>query len=168
MGLKFLPILLISMAFALPVDCQTKAIEPCKFLSSAEAEKILGQPVELTENVQSVSNGKTTFRCTYRRIENDKITGREVNLYFMLEESLNEEQAKQIYKEIWDGNKKHEGIKVLNGIGNEAYSHSDKPNFHFILARKGKFTVRMKVNKAVEGTSLDELKAFAKRVVEQI
>lgn len=169
---KILLFLLIFSASALSLNCQTNSadekVKPCKFMSFAEAEKILGQKVELVENSWNFADGKTIFKCNYRAIEKDEASGKEINLFFMLEESPTENQAKQIYADIWNSNKNHTGIEVLSGIGNEAYSHSDKTNFHFVMARKGKFTIRFKIAKAVETTSLEELKAFTKKLVEQI
>lgn len=157
---------LFSLIFTFSVSCQTNENKTrvCEFLSATDAEKILGKSVELVESF----NDKEKYKCNYRRIEKDNLSGQEVNLFFMLEESLNEEQAKQIYQTIWNSNKNHQGVEVLNGLGDEAYTHSDSPNFHFVITRKGKFTIRLKVNKAVEGTSLTELKAFAKRFITEI
>lgn len=159
--------ILISMT-----NCQIKANTgkpaPCKFLSNADAQKILGQPVKVIANDSSVSNDKVLIKCTYRGVANDNPDENKANLYFILEESQTNEKAKEIYDEIWNSNKNHQGIEVLSGIGDQAYSHSDKPNFHFVMARKGKFTVRLKINKAVEGTSLEEMKSFAKKLIEQI
>ncbi|CAN5456182.1 hypothetical protein BH20ACI1_BH20ACI1_14310 [soil metagenome] len=169
---KTLLLFLIFFASALSLNCQTKAVnekvKPCKFLSFADAEKILGQTVELVTNSWNFADDKSKFGCTYRSIEKDEASGREINLFFTLEESSTEEQGEKIYEDIWNSNKNRAGIEVLSGIGDEAYSHSDKPNFHFIMARKGKFTIRLKINKAVETTSLKELKAFAKKVAEQV
>lgn len=167
---KILSTILFSMVFTLSVNCQTNQnkAKSCKFLTSTDAEKILGASVELVESKQSDSTTEKRFGCTYRRLEKDKLTGREVNLFLTIIESPTNEKAKQLYDEIWNSNKNHQGVEVLNGIGDEAYSHSDKPNFHFVMVRKGSFTIRMKVNKAVETTSFDELKAIAKRVVAEI
>lgn len=169
---NILLLVLIFSAFVLSFNCQTKTVDEkvkaCKFLSFAEAEKILGQPVELVTNSWTFTADITRFDCVYRTAKNDAATGKAINLYFRLEESSTENAAKQIYAGIWQSNKNHRGIEILGGIGDEAYSHSDKPNFHFVMARKGKFTIRLKVNKAVETTSLAELQAFAKKVGEQI
>lgn len=171
MRTKILFLFLIFSASALALNCQTKAanekVKPCKFLSFAEAEKILGGPVELITNSWTFTAERTRFDCIYRSLEKDKVSGREINLYFMLEESSTEDQARQIYADIWNSNKNHLGIEPLSGIGDEAYFHSDKSNFHFVMARKGNFTIRMKINKAVETNSPEELKAFAKRISEE-
>lgn len=169
---KVLWLFLIFCASAGSLNCQTKAIDetikPCKFLSFADADKILGQKVELVTNSWSFTDEKTRFECTYRAVENEKSSGHEINLFFMLEEAATLERSKQIYADIWNSNKNHPGIEILSGIGDEGYAHGDSPNFYFVIARKGKFTIRLKINKAVETTSLEELKAFAKKVVEQI
>ncbi len=164
--------LLIFSASVGSLNCQTKVagekVKPCKFLSFAEAEKILGQPVELVTNSWTFTADKTRFECTYRAAKKVTASNREINLFFLLEETSTEEQAKQIYETIWNSNKNHLGIEVLSGTGDEAYAQSEKPNFHFVMARKGKFTIRLKVNKAVATTSFDELKAFAKKVLDEI
>lgn len=162
-------LLMIFSVFALSLNCQTKAADEkakaCRFLSFAEAEKILGQPVELVDNLWTFTADQNVCDCAYRGIEKDAASGQAINLFFKLEESATVAQAQQIYERIWQSNKTHKGIEVLSGIGDQAYAHSDQTNFHFVIARKGKFTVRMKVNKAAETTSLEELKKFAKRVI---
>jgi len=169
---KSLLLFLIISAFVLSLNCQTKPadekIKPCKYLSFAEAEKILGGKVELVTNSWTFTADITRFDCTYRVIEKDRSSGQAINLFFRLEESSDEAQAKQIYAEVWNSNKNHRGIEILSAFGDEAYAHSDKPNFHFVMVRKGKFTLRLKVHKAVETTSFEELKAFAKKIIEQI
>lgn len=168
---RFLFLLLIFSVFVVSLNCQTRSdekAEECQYLTLAEAEKILGARVELVSNSWTYTTDANKFDCAYRAVEKDKASGKEINLFFRLEESTTEDQAKQIYESIWESNKNHAGIEPLSGIGDEAYAHSDKPNFHFVFARKGKFTLRMKVNKAVAATSPEALKAFAKRVVEGI
>jgi len=169
---KILLLLILFSASFLSFNCQTKTadekVKLCKHLSFPEAEKILGGKVELVTNSWTFTADITRFDCTYCVIEKDSAGGQPVNLFFRLEESSDETEAKQIYAGAWNSNKNHRGIETLSGIGDEAYAHSDKPNFHFVMARKGKFTVRLKVNKAVETTSLEKLKAFAKKVIEEI
>jgi hypothetical protein len=162
---KFSPIILLMFVSISSANCQTKAavesVKSCKYLSLADAEEILGQKVELIENFRNSADGKLIFKCQYRTIEKDKSSGHDINLFFMLEESTTENQAKQIYQTIWNSNKNYKGIEVLKDTGDEAYSHSERPNFHFVMARKGKSTIRLKVNKAVETTSFEALKSFS-------
>lgn len=168
--IPFCFVILLSMTscVAQSKTAKDEKLSTCKSMTLAEAEKILGQSSKFVEANTEDKDGSHVLKCKYTAISPDKNTGREISLYFMLEESSNDEQAKQIYKDIWDSNKNHAGIELMNGVGDEAYSHSESPNFHFVLARKGKFTVRIKVNKAVENTSLAEVKNFAKKLIGQI
>jgi hypothetical protein len=140
----------------------------CKLLSRIEAEKILGRSVELVTNSWTFTADLTRFDCTYQALANDPGDERAINLYFLLEEAADETEARRIYADIWNSNRNHRGIEVLSGIGDEAYRHSDNANFHFVMARKGKFTIRLKINRTSETTSPEELKAFAKKVIGKI
>lgn len=163
----------------LSVNCQTNTsandkqtvsdnkLKPCKFLSASDAERILGQPVQLITNSWTFKDNATRFDCNYRGINKDKASGREINLFFALEE-ISEEQVKQLFDGYRKSNDSNGNVKDLSGLGDAAFTQSDEPNFHLVLVRKGKHLIRLKINKAVEATSLEELKSFAKRVVGQI
>lgn len=147
---------------------KSEKLSACKHLTLSDAEKILGQAAKLVEAVTEVKNDSHSLKCTYTALSKDPASGRDISLYFMLEESPSDDAAKQIYEGIWQSNKNHAGIEKINGIGDEAYFHGERPNFHFAMVRKGKFTIRLKVNKAVETTSADEVKAFVKRLTSEI
>jgi len=171
---KILFLFLIFAASALSFNCQTKGlnekVKPCKYLSFSEAEKILGQPVELVTNSWTFTADKTRFDCTYRAIEKDKASGKDINLYFTSEQQNSTvEQAHEIFESTYRKiNEPDIFVGKLTGIGDEAFLISNPPSFHFMMVRKGKNILRVKLNKAGEGTSLEELKAFAKKVVEQL
>lgn len=175
---KSLLFIWLLLASACSLNCQTNAVgkpassddktKPCKFLSFAEAAKILGQPVQLVTNSWTPASEGTRFDCTYAVVSKVTSGEREINLFFMLEEASSESRAKEIYEVIRKSNESHEGIEKLTEIGDEGFSQNDKPNFYLIMARKGKFTIRLKINRAAETTSFDELKAFAKKVAGQI
>lgn len=169
---KFTFLLLIFSASVLSLNCQTLSddakVKPCKFMSFAEAEKILGRRVEIVANSWNFTREATRIECTYRAVEKDERSGKGVNLFFLVEESSTEEQAKQTYARIWESNKNHRGIEPLSELGDEAYFHSDRENFQFLMARKGKFSIRFKIAKAPATASPEELKAFARRVIEQL
>lgn len=166
-------------AFALSINCQTNTsanneqtssdnrAKPCKYLSFSDAERILGQPVQLITNSWTFKDAATRFDCKYTGLSKDKASGREINLFFALEE-ISEAEVKQLFDKYRQSNESNGNVKDLTGTGDDAFSQSDEPNFHLVLVRKGKHLIRLKINKAVETTSLDELKNFAKRVAEQI
>lgn len=139
----------------------------CQFLSRAAAEKILGQAARITENKVDQKGDVRTFRCTYTAAANDPASGRSVNLIFMLEENANIEQAQTTFESIRKSNQNHAGFTNWLGVADEALVHSERPNFHFVMVRKGRYSIRVKVNKAVESTSLDEVKNFVSKLVAQ-
>jgi hypothetical protein len=164
------------------INCQTKAsgkqnsadekTKPCKFLSFADADKILGQPVELVTNSWTFTADKTRFDCTYRGVEKDEASGKDINLYFSSEEiqqNPTAEQAHEVFESDYRKiNEPDIFVGKLSGIGDEAFLISNPPNFHFMMVRKGVIIFRIKLNKAGKGTSLEELKTFMKNIAGRI
>lgn len=146
--------------------------KPCKFLSDADAEKILGQPVRLIGNISKVEDDVRKSDCVYTGVSKDKVSGKDVNLYFSLEQQEQNhavEQTRQEFASTYGKiNEPNLSVEVLSGIGDEAFSISNPSNFHFIMVRKGEIILRIKLNKATEKTSLEELKVFAKKFAEQL
>lgn len=171
---KILFLFLIFSAFVLSLNCQTKGTnekaEPCKYLSFTEAEKILGRKVALITNSWTFSADKTRFECNYRAIEKDKASGEDINLYFAVEQqdqNPTAEQAHEIFESAYKKiNEPEISVGKLSGIGDEAFFISNPPHFHFMMVRKGGIIFRIKLNKAGEGTSLEELKIFMKKIAE--
>jgi hypothetical protein len=163
------------------LNCQTKAngkqdssdekTKPCKFLSFADAEKILGQPVELVTDSWTFTTGKTRFECSYRGVEKDKASGKDINLFFsseQMQQNPTAEQAHEIFESTYRKiNEPDILVGKLSGIGDEAFLISNPPNFHFMMVRKGELIFRVKLNKASQGTSLEELKTVMKKIAEQ-
>ncbi|MFI5212130.1 MAG: hypothetical protein ACHQIH_04550, partial [Ignavibacteria bacterium] len=85
-------------------------------------------------------------------------------IYYLFEKYDNVSFAQKHYTSIKTSNKDHEGFKVLYGIGDEAYLHSDYENFYFIIVRKGEKIFNMKVNKITSKTSLNEFNSIAKNL----
>jgi len=142
--------------------------KPCKYLSVADAEKILGQPVEPVTNSWNFADGKTRFDCTYRGVEKDKVSGKDINLFFSSEQqNPTAEEAHEVFEAAYrEINEPDIFVGKLNGIGDEAFLISNPPNFHFMMFRKREIIFRIKLNKAGKGTSLEELKTFAKKLGE--
>lgn len=173
-------VLCVLFASAPFLSCQANVVEthfaakpkPCKFLSYADAEKILGQSVRLIENISKVEGDVRKSDCVYTGVSKDKVSGKDINLYFSLEQQEQNptvEQARQVFESTYRKiNEPELSVQVLSGIGDEAFSISNPSNFHFIMVRKGEIIFRIKLNKATEKTSLEELKAFAKKFAEQI
>ena len=139
-------------------NCQTN--NTC--ISKTIAEKILGQPAQLIENSSAVKNEINQYKCTYTAgSKENKIS----NLYFMLEEYKNDEVAHSAYTNILSQNSNMPGLKKIDGIGNEAFIHSDDVNFLLIICRKKNKMLRLKVNKITRVTSLAEMQKAASKLL---
>ena len=149
-------------------NCQTKATNDetlsCKYLSFAEAEQILARRVEMITNSWFVTAEITRIECVYRAVDGD----RETSLFVLIEETPDVAAAQESYEMIRESNKNQKGVELLSGIGDRAYWHGDPPNFYFLMAQKGRFTIRLKINKAVETVSREEIKAAARRIAEEL
>jgi hypothetical protein len=176
---KFLLFILFIFIGVPALNCQTNATgrqkpadektKPCKFLSFADAEKILGQPVELVTDSWHFAGGKSRFDCTYRGVEKDKVSGQGINLFFSSEQqNPTAEQAHEAFEAAYRKiNEPEMFVGQLSGIGDEAFLLSNPPHFHFMMVRKGAIIFRIKLNKASRGTSLEELKTVMKKIAEQ-
>lgn len=130
----------------------------------ADAEKILGEPANLSDSSGSTIADTTIYHITYVANSADKKSGKTGNIYFMYEQYKEASTAHDLLTYYQAANEKN-GAQTLTGIGDEAWYHTDGQNFYFIMARKGNKMIRMKVNKVTANTSLDAFNAVAKEVV---
>lgn len=146
-----------------PVD----SLDLNKLFTLSDAERILGEKAYLKRNTLTVKDDDvSTYECTYTTNAKDQKTGNTGTLYVILEDYPRLSSAEEVYNTIKKANENHEGVRALDGIGDEAYFHSDGKNFYFILARKQRKILRIKVNKITANTSLNEFNRIAKKVVE--
>jgi len=129
-----------------------------------QAVRILGEPAHMKDSSSQNSGGISRQSCSFFAITMDSISGKTGAIYFMIEEYNDIARAKDTYESIRKSNEGHEGIKTLNGLGDEAYFHSDNSNFYFILVRKREKVIRMKVNKITSHTSLDAFHSVAREI----
>jgi hypothetical protein len=86
----------------------------------------------------------------------------------MFDSYENEAEAIKLYSEFQKSNQHQSGYETLNGVGEEAFFHSDGKNFCLIIVRKKNEMIRLKVNKFSEKTSVAELKAVANDIINRI
>ncbi len=110
--------------------------ESRQLLSLREAEQILGQHAHLSDSIHSPGVSVLSWELVYTADSVDEKTGQTGHVYFMHEEYETVEDAQRTYVDIKKANEKHEGFSVVQGMGDEAYFHSDSENFMFILVRK--------------------------------
>jgi hypothetical protein len=135
-----------------------------KLISLSDAEKILGEPAQLTDSSVTSKADAVVYEGAY------KATGKDTTLkiralYFVIEQYNNSSPAEKRYSFIKTANADHEGIRVLKDVGDEAYFHSDGENFCFIMARKGGLLLTLKVNKLSSKTSIDQFHSIARRII---
>ncbi len=144
---------------------------PCQLLLQADAEKILGQPVRLTQNISELKGDVRQCSCAYISVAKDKTTGQDTHLYFAVEQrevNPSAEQAQQVMESTRSSNAHDTTILTLSGIGDEAFQLGDQPNRPFIMARKGGVIIRLQIREATALTSLEKLKAFAGEVAKRL
>ena len=144
------------------------ATQDASLLTLKDAEKIFGEQGKQVENITESRDNVKVFKTAYRANEKDAKSGREINLYFMYEEYKFDSSAMRVYSEIKTSNQTHEGFQIWNGIGDEAYYHTDGANFYFVLARKGSKMIRMKLNRVTSKSSEAEFKKISERIVEKL
>jgi len=161
---------------ALKDDAVTSTIEgdaqklpnPAHLFTKADAEKILGEPAHLDDSTTIVNKDALQFKSSFIADSNDPKTGKTGGVYYLFERYNSATTAHEVYTSFKEGNQSHEGFSLLQGMGDEAYFHSDGENFHFIIVRMGKNMFRIKVNKITSTTSLDEFNKVAKNITAEL
>jgi hypothetical protein len=137
-------------------------------VSIKDAEKILGQPAQISADSSETTNHIIKFRCTFTASQQQPHRDKESNLYYLLEEYPSINAAATAFKFIVSENEGMPGLYTLPGLGDEAIIQTDNSNYELIMVRKSDKMIRMKVNKLTPTTSLSELKRIAKQVSDQL
>jgi hypothetical protein len=140
-----------------------KPQERSRFLTLADAEKIMGEPMHVIDSSTTLDAESITYQYAYKALEADPKTQVTGAIYFLLQGYNELSGAQKRYSFIKDANKGH-GIKELTGLGDEAYFHTDGENFYFIMVRKGVNVFNMKVNKITSTTSLESFNEVARQI----
>lgn len=137
-------------------------------LTLPDAEKIMGEPAKLSCNTFIKKGDTLEYKCDYTALNRDAKTGKTGKLYFMYELYAGVPSAANAYTIIYKANSKHEGIEIVNGLGNEAYYHSDGTGFYFFLVRKNEKMFRLKLNKITSPSSEMQFKTVTKRIADKL
>lgn len=138
---------------------QPSSVKLNDLFTKADAESILGEPAYVTDSTMGSQQAITAYKSSYTaNVGNGAV-------YFLAEEFTRIPDATTKYSFIKASNENSAGFKVLEGLGDEAYFHSDNENFYFIMARKGTRVVSLKVNKITPKTSLDNFNQVAREVI---
>lgn len=139
-----------------------------KVLTLTDAEKIMGERAKLTGNTFIKKGDTLEYKCDYTALSQDAVTGKTGKLYFMYEVYSGVAAAANAYESIYQANSRHEGVEVVGRLGNEAYYHSDRTGFYFLLVRKKEKLLRIKLNKVTSHSSAIEFKKVTKRIVDKL
>lgn len=145
-----------------------KAVQAQSLLSLADAERILGERAVLRDSASTIEGQATRYRCTYGAVDSNRDRKRRRVVYFLFEEYPNVTAAHEVYTRIKVANQDHEGIETLQGVGDEAYFHSDGTNFYYMMARKGWRGFRIKATKISSTTSYEEFNKIGRRIASEI
>ena len=138
------------------------------YFSKSDAEKILGEKAYLSDNSSTIKKDTLEYKSAYTAYSKDQKTDKTGVIYFMIEKYIEDLSAKNAYNAIKVANENHEGVKIVNDMGDEAYFHSDGKNFYFILVRKGNIMFRIKVNKITSHTSLNEFNLISNKIADEL
>ena len=144
---------------AIPESAAFKSVA-CDFFTYDNAQKLIGRSTGADDGMQDITEGRK-WGCTFTASDKGE---KPPKLYFVLYKATSEDIAKQSFETVRQSNKKVDGFEEWLGVGDEAVIHSDAPNFHFVMVRKGVKTIRVKINPA-EGVSLADIKAVASSLV---
>jgi hypothetical protein len=136
---------------------QTDATPDDTCLGRTDAEKILGLPAHQIESSAATNDDIVKYQCTWEATKEEVKS----NLYYISESYATNDLAHQVFADILSANH-NPGQSRPDGIGDEAWFHSDGSNFCLIIVRKGNKMLRIKVNKLTKDTSIEELKRVAR------
>ncbi len=133
-------------------------------LTKADAEKIMGEPVTLTEEKKEVKDGIIKNSSTYSALHKTS-TNSPIALYTNFQEFKDADLAKKAYTAITKSNAQMTGHSSVSGIGDQAWYHTDGVNFGLIMVRKNEKLLIIKVSKTTKTFSRDELMSVCKRLM---
>ena len=149
-------------------SAQNKPFLQRDYFIKSDAELILGEKAYLSDSSSAIKKDTLEIKRAYTANSEDLKTGKTGVIYFMIEEYSQEASAREAYHFFKKANEKHEGVRTVYNMRDEAYFHSDGTNFYFILVRKGNIMFRMKVNKITSHTSLSGFNLVSKKIADAL
>lgn len=138
--------------------------EACDVFTYANAEKVLGGKVTVSDNRMNENRQGRLWTCTFEVSRSD---GKVAKLHFMLVRNSSEDAAKQALEEIRAANRGRSDLRDWPDVAHDAMVRADGDNFQLVIMRKGKMMIRAKVTPA-QGVSIDHLKAAMAALVPQV
>jgi hypothetical protein len=156
-------IAIISMIMNSATESAYKPVA-CDFFTHANAERVLGGKVTVTDNRMNENRQGRLWTCTFQGSRTD---ANEPKLHFMLVQGISEESTRKAFEEIRAANRGRSDLRDWPGVADEAMVRSDGDNFQLVIMRKGRMMIRAKVNPA-QGVSIDDLKTAMASLVPKL
>ncbi|MEP7171583.1 MAG: hypothetical protein ABI855_19585 [Bacteroidota bacterium] len=141
------------------------ALHSNKFISLAEAEKVLRLSAHVKDSTWKNSAAVSRFTTNFIANASDKKTGQSRRLFFSYEQYQQDATAKDIYASIKAENEKISVVTNLGETGDEGFVAKDSLGFPFMMVRKGNKIYKFKMYYVTDKTAFEKLQLLAKRVV---
>ena len=129
------------------------------FVSLSDAKKVRGMHARLTTNATKEKDGVIKHDLAFTgTIDTNS------HLYVLSAKYTGGAAAHQAYAAIVSANAGMPGQEKLNGIGDEAFFHTDSQHFELLIFRKNDRMVTLKVNRITAKTSVTELRKLAGKI----
>ncbi len=127
----------------------------CDFFGPNNAARLLGPKFRGVDAGMKESADTKSWGCTFLRTEDT--SERSPKIHFGMKKTASAETAAAAFSEVRRSNGGKAGFEEWPGLGDEAIVHSEAPNFHLVIVRKGVRTIVVKVNPA-DGIALTDVK----------
>lgn len=127
----------------------------CDFFGPDNAARLLGSKFRGEDTGEKQTTDARSWGCTFLRTEDT--SERSPKIHFAIKKATSVEAATQDFGAARASNGKKPGWSEWSGVGDEAIVHTDAPNFHLVMIRKGVRTIVVKINPA-DGVALSDVK----------
>jgi len=137
----------------------------CDFFEPQNAAKLLGEKFRGEDQGMKESATEKSWGCTFMRTE--ETSTRSPKIYFSIKKSVSIDSAVDAFSEMRKSNSGKPGWEEWSGVGDEASTHTDAPNFHLVTVRKGAKTIVIKINPA-DGILLSDVKTISEKLTTKL
>ena len=119
------------------------AMQARYYITSSDAEKILGNPSHLKDSTYKYAGGLLRYSFNYVIDHPDSLS--KGKIFFTFEQYKDELSSKDIYQVIKTENEKGSAITVINDIGDEGFVQKDNTGQPFMIVRKKNKLYKLRV-----------------------
>jgi len=141
------------------------AMRPHFYISTEEAEKIIGRKAVLKDSAFKYANGMLRFSFNYiaKRVDSTA-KGR---IFFSFEQYKDENTATVTYQSIRSENERSGALEIIKDLGDEAFLQKDVLGQPFIIVREGAKIFKIRVYDVSTEKSRKELMKVAEKILKK-